>query len=248
MAKPKNDITDKRFGNLVAKEFLYYDEKYRDCWRFECDCGNVKVMPAANVKWGRVQSCGCLQLEYIKNLNKQNIKDKQFGRLTAVKPTNKRDSSGSIIWECLCECGSTVYYSVNVLNKGSTQSCGCLYQESRKDCVSNRKDIFDNTSVTSLITKKNNQRNNSTGFRGIYLDRRVNKWVGYINFKKKRYYLGSFVHKEDAIQARINAEQKLYIPFILENWDNLSEFSKNHFKDFLMEIENQKSFDFNRRL
>ena len=90
-------------------EFQYYNEKYQDCWLFHCDCGNDKILPAANVKWGRTRSCGCLQREHMANLKKQDITGIRFDRLIALSPTEERDSSGSIIWKCRCDC--SIYIS-----------------------------------------------------------------------------------------------------------------------------------------
>lgn len=90
------DISGQRFGRLVAEKFLFYDDKFRDHWMFRCDCGNKKEMAAANVKWGQIRSCGCLAKE-IKMQRAQNITGRKFGRLTAVQPTDQRDSSGSVV-------------------------------------------------------------------------------------------------------------------------------------------------------
>jgi len=40
---------------------------------------------------------------------KLDLTNQKFGKLTAIKPTDKRNSSGQIIWECICDCGNTFY-------------------------------------------------------------------------------------------------------------------------------------------
>ena len=54
-----------------------------------------------------------------------------FGRLIPIRPTNKRNSSGSIMWECECQCKlkKTILASTSNLRKGATRSCGCLVKE-----------------------------------------------------------------------------------------------------------------------
>ena len=52
-----------------------------------------------------------------------------------------------------------------------------------------------------------NQRmkgNNTSGYTGVYLDPKLNKWRAYINFSKKRVNLGSFHKIWEAVQARDN--------------------------------------------
>ena len=223
---PKQDITGKRFGRLVAKEFKHFDENFSDCWLFHCDCGSKKVMPAARVKWGRVRSCGCLAAEHIESLNRQDITKKKFGRLTAISPTDKRDVSGSVIWECLCECGNTVFYSVNRLKQGRTKSCGCLYAESRTTCAENRPDAIEGTLLSILVASKEPRADNSSGHTGVCYDKRRGSWMAYIDFQKKRIYLGVFKEKEDAIRTRKEAEARLHDPIIQENCHKLSERGK----------------------
>lgn len=57
--------------------------------------------------------------------NKQDLTGLNFGRLTAIEPTNIR-SGGHIIWKCQCECGNIAFVDSNALKKGNTRSCGCL--------------------------------------------------------------------------------------------------------------------------
>ena len=52
----------------------------------------------------------------------------RYGRLTAIEPTNKRQS-GSIVWRCVCDCGNEAFVSAKLLATGSAQSCGCLRRE-----------------------------------------------------------------------------------------------------------------------
>lgn len=58
---------------------------------------------------------------------RQNLEGKRFGRLTAVSPTEKRESTGCVKWLCKCDCGRETIVSVNALNMGNTKSCGCLH-------------------------------------------------------------------------------------------------------------------------
>lgn len=249
----KQNITGKRFGRLVAVEFKYYNDKCEDCWLFKCDCGNEKIMPAANVKWCRVRSCGCLQSEHIEHLRKMDIANQRFGRLTAIRPTSDHDSSGSIIWECKCDCGNTVFYSVNRLTQGRTLSCGCLYHDTRGTCSENRSDAVEGTLLSSLVSSMNPRSDNSSGHTGIYLDKRTGKWQAYINFQKKRYHLGMFKTKDQAIRARKSAEKKLFDPLIQEQWERLTNESKQKYlayteaneeiQDGLMKMKSENYMD-----
>lgn len=44
-------------------------------------------------------------------------------------------------------------------------------------------------------------RNNTSGYKGVTLNRVSNKWIAKINIKKKRIHLGTFSRAEDAAMA-----------------------------------------------
>lgn len=55
----------------------------------------------------------------------KDLTNQRFGRLVAKRPTKKR-RSGSVVWECECDCGNSKKVSTCHLSSGSTRSCGCL--------------------------------------------------------------------------------------------------------------------------
>lgn len=55
-----------------------------------------------------------------------NIVGKKYGRLLVTGKSDRRGADGSIMWDCLCECGGKKLVSTNALNTGSVKSCGCM--------------------------------------------------------------------------------------------------------------------------
>lgn len=53
----------------------------------------------------------------------------RFGRLVAIRPTEKRDSQHLVIWEFQCDCGNIIERTGRQVKRGKTQSCGCLKRE-----------------------------------------------------------------------------------------------------------------------
>lgn len=57
-----------------------------------------------------------------------DLTDRQFGRLTIIRPvwqdTNTRKNIKK--WECQCECGNILRTFTNALVSGKIRSCGCL--------------------------------------------------------------------------------------------------------------------------
>ena len=116
------DLTNQRFGKLTVIKDSLKRQNGSVLWECQCECGNIHYAIGANLKSGDIKSCGCLR----KKLNTNDISNKKFGKLTAVFPTQKRDGDGNVVWFCQCECGGNIEVSSHNLNRGDTQSCGCL--------------------------------------------------------------------------------------------------------------------------
>lgn len=55
----------------------------------------------------------------------QNLLGQKIGRLTVVEYSGKT-KKGASTWKCLCTCGNVKILKTEVLNKGTSKSCGCL--------------------------------------------------------------------------------------------------------------------------
>ena len=97
----------------------------RTAWNCVCDCGKEIIVIGKSLRDGNTKSCGCLHRETVSKNFSKNITNQRFGNLVAIKPTNER-RHGSIIWECLCDCGNTHYTSTELLLSGHCKSCGCI--------------------------------------------------------------------------------------------------------------------------
>ena len=114
------DLTGQRFGKLTAIRPTDKRENGKIVWECLCDCGETAFVKSSALSSGNTQSCGCLRAK--------KLTGQRFGRLTAVRPTEKRKGS-SVVWECKCDCGETAFVATEHLMNGDTQSCGCLRRE-----------------------------------------------------------------------------------------------------------------------
>lgn len=58
----------------------------------------------------------------------------RFGRLV-VRSFIGTNHKGAAVWECLCDCGGIKAVDAPNLTKGSTQSCGCLAIEQKRNAA-----------------------------------------------------------------------------------------------------------------
>ena len=121
--------------------------------------------------------------------------------------------------------------------RGAAAACGCLYRESRKDCVSFRRDFVDKTGLRAIVAAKIPSTNNTSGHTGVWFDKRAGKWQAYINYGKKRYYLGYFRDIEDAGRARKEGEARLHDPVVMEYFQNLTPERKKEFIEYMKAID-----------
>lgn len=131
-----------RFGALVVKERDYSKNSKNAYWICECDCGTIVSKAAQGLNNGETICCNSRTCQYRK-FRGNDITGQKFGRLTALKPTDKRINN-SIVWIFQCDCGNIkeipVYYVVN----NGVQSCGCLKQETDRQPKGNVKDEIGN--------------------------------------------------------------------------------------------------------
>lgn len=201
----QRDLTGERFGKLVALEPTgERSSKGATIWKCRCDCGNVTFSPLTQLTQGYKKSCGCLGHPPV-----QDIQGEQFGDLTAIEFEGNRN--GQYYWRCKCKCGNETVVRQNYLLIGKTKSCGCLQAR----IVTDNMKFVNGTSVTMLEkAEKRLVSNNSSGYNGVYFNRKSQKWVAQIGFKGKTYYLGSYHKIEDAAQARKKAENRIYGEFL----------------------------------
>lgn len=124
------------YNNVV---FLRYTNKdVNDKWKalFRCplcgnefDCGNKHFATTHSLRRGDTTSCGCAQKDngHIQGLkHKKDLTNQNFGKLTALTCTNKKNNNGAYLWYCKCDCGNFCEVSSTNLICGKIKSCGCL--------------------------------------------------------------------------------------------------------------------------
>ncbi len=201
----QRDITGQRFGKLTAVQPTKDRSKNGSTiWRCRCDCGNEILADVSQLTGGNRKSCGCLSHPPLKE-----FAGKRFGKLTVVEYAGKE--AGMHRWKCRCDCGRETVVGQTLLQSGKTKSCGCLqavtYRENLK--------LMEGTSVTMLQAVKNGRliKSNTSGYNGVYYDKRRNRWVAQITFQGKTRYLGSFEELEGAVRARQTGEE-IYDEFL----------------------------------
>lgn len=112
------DLTNQRFGKLIARARApKRNDKYTR-WICDCDCGNQVEVRTDYLRSSHTTSCGCEKALHFSN---QVEIGKQYGKLTVKQYDDLRG-----VYICECDCHNVIpVKGYNLLN-GNTQSCGCL--------------------------------------------------------------------------------------------------------------------------
>lgn len=131
-----------------------------------------------------------------------NIYGMRFGKLTTVNSINKRNHNKNIIWKCKCDCGNICYVESYNLISGHTKTCG---------------------DAKHIILDFKPNSNNKSGYKGICWLKTKRKWISYINYMGKRYYLLRSYNIHDCINIRKEAENAI---------------ANNTFEDWIVKYKN----------
>lgn len=195
----QRDVSGMRFGKLTAlSPTKERGGRGSTVWLCRCDCGKEVYVELGQLTSGYRKSCGCLSHPPLKDLVGM-----RFGKLTVTGYAGKR--SGMHQWRCICDCGKETIAGQTLLRSGKTKSCGCLqaviYKENLK--------LTEGTSVTILQAVKSGRliKSNTSGYNGVYFNKKRGLWVAQITFKGKTKYLGAFRQLKDAVKARKRGEE-----------------------------------------
>ena len=164
----------------------------------------------------------------------------QFGMLTIIEYAGK--SKGMHQWKCKCDCGNEAIIGQTRLQTGKTKSCGCMQSKSFLSNIG----ITEGTSVSILEYYKTHMSPaNTSGYTGVYQDKKTGKWTAQIGFNGKTHHLGSFTNKTDAIAARQCGEEMIddfLESFYIKNpnWKQRKETDMNK-KELITEIAKRTS-------
>ena len=118
-----------------SKGFIYGDyvlTKYlgNQTWEAQCQrCGLVRSYKTANIKPEKATGGQC-------TCSKSGVQiGDRFGRLVVLNRDISRQGEGRVCWNCQCDCGKILSLPGKALKSGSTRSCGCLNNDTRRENI-----------------------------------------------------------------------------------------------------------------
>ena len=147
---------------------------------------------------------------------KENLIGRRFGKLEVIGRSDKRGSRGARtvpLWECRSECGAICYKATDTLTNPDLSMCNDCVGKYATAKMREKAGFVDGTQI-SRITSDKLIATNTSGARGVYLERKTGKWRARLRFKGKTYNFGTYANFDDAVKARKEAEQQIYGEFL----------------------------------
>lgn len=235
MVKTKEDLTGKQIGRWTVvrqvEDHIEPSGAHVDMWLCVCSCDEhtQRVVSGASLRKGRSLSCGCLQREVARNIGKSR---KEFNTYDLsgeygigwTTNTNKEfyfdledyDKIKDYCWvESVRDNGyhwvsSTGSSDKKKINLHTLITGYSLCDHKNRNTFDNRKQNLRDVTYSQSVMNRGIPINNTSGFIGVYFDKRSGKWRSCIGLNHKQIALGLFKNKEDAIIARLNAELKYF--------------------------------------
>ena len=142
-----------------------------------------------------------------------DLTGQRLGRLTVVERAGTAKNHRSL-WKCKCDCGNETVVRYDNLKSGATTSCGCFLKEITLEKIKKQNQILCKEGTMLCLLTQKISKNNTSGIKGVYWNKRLRKWGVSIYFKKKRKHIGYFDTLEDATKARALAEEEYFQPIL----------------------------------
>lgn len=221
MVKVRKDLTGLKFGKLTAmyqtEDYVSPSGKHESQWVCQCDCGNPTniIVRGSHLKDGGTKSCGCLKEGYNKKYNDYKIEN----NIVYIKLSNCNEYTMINLdkWNQypyikeLCWHKSSHGYAVTKVPKGLLKQCGRKFIKLHQlicpcednlvpDHIDRNKlnNLTENLRAVSYSDNMYNRKviNKSSGHKGVYYNKKDDKWYARIVIQ-----LGTYDNLEEAIKA-----------------------------------------------
>lgn len=224
----KVDLTGKIFGKLYVKKYAYSKYNHR-FWECICDCGNHRICSTSSLIREKVISCQKCSFKRM-SLNKRNkhknnnIYKKQKDMIVGYTKKGEEFYFDENDFQLIKQYTWWINSSGYPVTKDSTRKEIFLHNlvmgnnnlEIMYDHI-NRKRNDARKCNLRIATRSQNcaniniRKDNTSKIIGVC--KHKNKWEAYIQYNRKRKYLGIFKKKEDAIFSRLKAEYEIFGEF-----------------------------------
>lgn len=228
------DLTNQTFGRLKVlsrvEDYISPNGRHDAQWLCQCECGKTKVIRGSSLKNNLTKSCGCLRQE--KSIQRLVMCNKKYNTYDLSGEYGIGYSEdGNVFYFDLEDYDKIKDGYWNYTSSDDHHIRGHIYgiKTSLHRVImgaDNKNLVVDHINThhpednrkcnLRIVTQSENQmnrkraKNNTSGTTGVSWSTRDKRWLASLKVDGKNIYYKSFANKDDAITARINAEEKYF--------------------------------------
>ena len=229
------DITGEKYGKLTVLSRGNNNKRGQTMWWCQCDCGSKpKLIEKSNLISGSTISCGCHKSEKIhatgRKHNQYDLESFDYG----VGYTDKGEQFyfdlddfkiiKNYYWfitnngyvSSVTNTDSQIMMHRLVLGLGEHDTT-CDVDHIKHTKTDNRKSKLRVVSRSKNCINHSLYSNNKSGCSGVGWKKSNGLWYARLDINKRRMHLGYFDKYEDAVRARLKAEEKYYGEYSYNN-------------------------------
>ncbi len=225
-------MVGRTFGRLFVLSEAIRSASGQRYWRCECQCGVVKTFIGQSLRAGLANSCGCLRSELTSLRAKQRRSSLEPAPVVGAKWIPLTREQFSLVDEADFETVSSFNWMVHggyaaraegprngyvirlhrfLLGAPDGQSVDHI----NHDTLDNRRANLRLASASDQMANRLIGKNNTSGFKGVFLDARKMRWIARIG--RGRTFLGLFDSPEEAAEAYDTAARNRFGEFACTN-------------------------------
>lgn len=227
-SKDRESLNGQTFNYLTVLSYAFTKNNQR-YWNCKCKCGNLCTVNTHMLKSGNNKSCGC----YVKEISRLNglqrkkeniiIGEDDYIIINNKVLIDKEDLDLILSFDRYVSINKSGYALMWVNDKELFLHRLIMGLSDRFNKNDNL--IVDHINGNKLDNRKSNLRictknknpincdiykNNTSGEKGVYWNKKLQKWVAAIQCNNQPHHLGVFENFEDAVKARKEAEDKYF--------------------------------------
>lgn len=226
---PRLDLTGKKFERLFVKGLAYVKDG-RTFWTCVCDCSPDRevIIKGKYLTNGETKSCGCLNIERIRQMGQSNKKYNEYRQVEDVVYVKFSNCDEEFLcdiddWESsknICWYKNNTGYA-----RGEIDGRMVLFHDYIFNIDTNSDIEVDHIYGNRLDNRRSQLRicnrqknalnngiykNNKSGVTGVSWHKQHEKWCARIQVDHKNIWLGLFDSFDDAVNTRLNAEKQYF--------------------------------------
>jgi hypothetical protein len=228
------DLTGQTFDRLNVLQYHGKDKWGCSTWLCQCNCDNktIKIVNSNNLRKGKSKSCGCLNRQMTSLANKKyNIYDLSGEYGVGYTIDGKEfyfdlEDYDKIKYHCWHINNGYVITNINTVKQSMHRFILDYDGELQIDHFNrirhdNQKENLRIATNQENSFNKDKYSTNSTGYKGVYWNKSLNKWCAQITLNYKNILLGYFENIKDALDTRLKASEKYFGEFDFNEWVNV---------------------------